>query len=901
MPYFTPSTPSNYKSPLLPQNFEFVSAHTIFPYYYNAATPTPVYLNYYYQTVYDGENQIFYNEYRFASDKINGIKSVYGEDIGVTVNLVVGHIYTVVYRIHAVVLVGSSLDFHTTSATYKFAVAENKNPLKAWTITDVCGRLFDIAEPLRLGEKPRFYLQGKDPVTGAVTAGSLADRYDKIQAPQFSFTKQTLRECLQQIGGVVHGEPRATAVKASDGNWYYEISFDEYGGTERSGIYARKYIKKTASQVIDSYASYLDSHAENLVNQLSKYAGVITEPYASGYQTVRTETMYARISEENMIIRTKYPIYSIEKIECGIIPGNTDIPAPIDITSYVFESTLYNSQLSSYDSQYPYSKAYGLMYTQGEKNITALNFKQEHPIDQSFEKYAIVNILRAATGNNSLDLTGATSDETHYSAGNYPQLAFRVTYTPFYTARIGQGKVNYLDFPYGAGLIFNQQANVIEARYYGENLKGAIARLGNVELSKTYLLSRLAHVPKAGTLYNDDYYISAVAVEFLPTYIKCTIGLSKDFNRLSQYIGISSVKRFSEVSQGQAMERNTLWREFCVIGDPVTPDGAAGLAQVALLNAVYYTFTQTGGGAPISCVQAWGTSYQGEGNITDAFGISLLPVISSAFGNSVSFSWEYEDNYSSGPVSQYAYNGTGDNSTVTGYFQNNYQYTDYYGRLYYYSFFLYEDAKAPASFDEQTSIGNSLPGAELSVVSGETPYVSTAVAGPIVLRKDNREKLQCNFQLDFVTNRKDMIIGSALAAYNPAVRKTDSSLAAKLYLLDAPLNKFTDNMLGAGIDLSELTAYPITLSSASANRSFTITASNFAASGKAWAICFPQEEGETITVEDEQGNVYQQTEIKGGDLLIAQNMDFAAGDAFPTVTFTLKKEVFNKEVWKDLR
>ena len=907
MSYFNPVTPENYKVVLPVGNFYFVSAYTIFPYYFTDPTPPSTHRNEYIQTVSDNGNQIFENEYSFLSSPTSGIIGTEGENIGVNVELINGHTYTVVYRINSWLYNDTGgIEYHETQATYTFKCVENKLPLKQWTITDVCNRLFAIAEPLRRGEKPRFYLQGIDPVTGDVAAGSQAEKYEKILAPQFSFTKQTLRECLQQIGGVVHGEPRAKAVKDSSGKYYYEISFDEYGGTVRDGIYTRKYIKETVSQIIESYASHLDTNAENLVNQLDKYAGVIVEPYASGYKTVRTETMYTRITEENMLITTQFPIYSIEKVEVGYIQedGSNVTPPLTDITAYVFESTVYNSQLSSYESEYPYSKAYGLMYTQGEKNITALNFKQEHPIDSSFENYAIVNILRAATGNDSLTISG-TRDGNGYYVGWYPLLAFRVTYTPFYGARVGQSKVNYTDFPYGAGLIYNQSANVIESRYYGENLKGAIARLGNVEISKTYNLARLGQIPKAGTLYNDDYYISAVAVEFLPTYIKCTIGLSKDFNRLSKYIGISSVKRYSEVSQGQALERSTLWREFIVAGDELEAD-TDGFTRDTMLEVIADTFTQSGGYKPFSAVYAHGTSYSG-GGLSGIFGRVILPVISSAFGNSISFSWEYEDNYSAGAVSQYANAGSGD-TYVSGYFQNSYQYTDYYGRIYYYHFAVMQDATAPTSADSQNTIGKALPGRDGQSITGMPVYLSTIDSDegedgryPVILRKDNREKLQCNVQLDFVTNRKGLIIGSALASYCPAVRGSDSKYAAKLYVFQEPLNKFIDHVEGSlDIDFGSATAYDITVSAVSDGK-FTVTAGNFAVSGKAWAICTPQTEGTPETVEDEEGDVYEQTPVNGGDVLLAQNMDISAGDAFPTIYFTKKREVFNKSVWTDIR
>lgn len=902
---------------------------------------------------------------------------------------------------------------------------------------DVINRVLDLAEPIRKGETPRFRLNEAQ-----------AGQFDKIPAPQFSFTKSTLRECLQECGKIVHGEPRLDIAQDDAGTYYYEVTFDLWGQTEKSDIYVRPYIQKTVSQVIDSYASSLDSNAENLVNSLDKYTGVIVEPYAGGYKTVRTETMYARITDENMIIPTQYPINTIEKVECGYIPNNADAATPpIDITPYIFESSIYNTQLSSYEDLYPYSKAYGIMYTQGQKNLTALNFKQEHPINDVFNRYAIINILREATGDESLDLSVGSNNEN-----NYPLLAFRVTYTPFYNSRVGQTKVNYTDYPYGAALIYNQQANVIESRYYGENLKGTIARLGNVEKSVTYIMGRLGQVPKAGQMYNDEYYISAVSVEFMPTYIKCTIGLSKDYNRLSQYIGVSSVKRFSEVSQTQALERNLLYSEYIVIGDSMDADSDSRIGN-NLMSAIADTFTQAGDYKPLTNIAAWGASYQnqsvesevsgeisadgtqivftlplGYGGVTvtgtqtesvggtsstfsfsftaDAASYTLnrrtsgtitsftidtafavdypaplpavyLPVIASAFGNSIAFSWTYEDNYSAGAVSQYAENGD-----VTGYFQNNYQYTDYYGRMYYYHFDLQEHgpqitesftpeditgqvtyqiasdgasvtftipnpngysvevsgmltetvsgsaSSRPYSFtttgtsytlnrttggtitavtvesatryvpdfiDSQTEIGTALPAGEIA--DSSSGYFSTVGQQPYVLRKDNREKLQGNVQIDFVTNRQGLIIGSALASYCGAVRGSDSSLKAKLYVFDEPINKFADHLEASlNVDLSELTGAEISVSPV-LNGRFSITAGNFTSGGKSWAIVTAQHEGEPETVEDEEGNIYQQTETYGGDVLLAQNMEISAGQAFTPIYFTKKRKIFKEDVW----
>ncbi len=759
---------------------------------------------------------------------------------------------------------------------YSLAVIENRLPLKKWTITSVINRLLDVCEPIRRGEKPRFRLQGMKS-DGTYEEGSQAEKFDKILAPQFSFTKQTLRECLQDIGKVVHGEPRLAPKKDENGVYYFEVSYELYASQEESGIYVRPSYLKTVSQAIDNYAAYLDSNAENLVNQLDKFGGVIVEPYEGGARSVRTENAYVRIEESNMLISTQFPIYTVDKLEYVYVQDGE--LKDVDITPWVFEKSVYDTQLSSYEEQYPYSKAYGLYFSQGNKNISGLNFKVDGEVFAAFKNYAIVNILRQATGNSALTIS------------EYPKMCFRVTYTPFYTARVAQTKVNYKEFKYPAGLIYNQQANVIESRYYGENLKGAIARLGNVDLSLTYLLARTTQVPKAGQMYDKNYYISAVATEYLPTIIKCTIGLSRDFNRLSAYIGINSEKRYSEISQGQAVERNTLWREYIVVGNEETPDEDCYIRE-QMMFLIAATFTQPEGYnyMPITNVRAWGSSYQ-----DNAAAAVSLPVISSAFGNSMSFSWEYEDNYSAGAQAAYRKNGE-----VDGYWQQSYNYTDYYGRLYYYDFDLQPLGEQPTAETLET-LAQELPKGKSGNDTGYY-YISTANKEPMILRKDNREALQCNFQIDFVTN-SDIIIGSALASYCPAVRGSDTSLRARLYVLPTELNKFTDHLEAwEEVDLSQMPYKEVQTYITPNSDQFRVEVSGgFPADGKSWAIVTAQTITEGDDVEDEFGNVSREKKVTGGDLLIGRNIEVTAGASFPPVYFTKKREIFDKTVWKDRR
>lgn len=851
MPY-QPNTPETYESPLPAGEFTFVNPRQIYPY------PT----------------SLFYPVSRIVKVRF-GNELLYSGQDDYTVSLQPGT-YTVFYGL-SVQQPGTPSSYDVSTSTYTFTVVENQLPLKKWTATDVINRVLDIAEPLRRGETPRFRLQGMN-TDGTMQAGSQAALFDTILSPEFSFTKQTLRECLQEIGQIVHGEPRLTPVKDSTGTWYYEVSYDLYGQTKQWMHANRAYVKKQVTQNINTYASSLDTHAENLINKNGNDYGVITEPYAGGAKTVRTEQMYVQITEQNMIIPTLFPIYTVDKVEW--IRNSNGTLQSVDITPYLFESSIYGAQLSSYDSLYPYSKAYALMYTQGEKNITQLSFKQDNPISSAFENYAILNILQAATGENNLTV-------------DYPQLAFRVTYTPFYQSRVGQTKVNYRDYKRPAAMIYNQQANVIESRAYGENLKGVIARLGNAEKSYTYRLSRLKQIPTPGMLFDEDYTISGAYVEILPNIINCTIALTKNFNRISQYVGISSVKRYSQVSQTMALERNRLWTEYIVVGDSpqtgeYTPYPLIGTRFLLSLSAI---FTQDNEYAvPFTHVTAWGMT--GEDNPLPSVS---LPVIASSFGNSISFSWEYEDNYSAGPVSVYRTGGTG-GASVSGYYQNDYQYTDYYGKVYYYGFQIEPEGEAITA-SNYLSVANALPGTD-NVPTSSNLYISTVNTQPYILRKDNREKLQCNYQIDFVANRKGLVIGSALAANCPALRGTDSSRIPRLYVLPERINKFADNVQSLGISLSGLPNMEVSVTSVLVDH-FSLTAGNYPASGKAWVICTPVTTT-TEQVEDERGVTTTQTVTRGGDILLAQNVDFEQGDEFDSIGFWAARDVFDKTVWKDI-
>ena len=737
----------------------------------------------------------------------------------------------------------------TKTVEYYFTVIKNRYPLKKWTITDVVQRTLDLIEPHLDGYPNRFTFNEEQ-----------AEEYKNVIAPEFAFTKENLRERLQQIGGFIHAEPRLR-----NGVIY----FDKYGMNNYADMYKTPYTGKMVCQDINHYATNLDSSVDNLVSQLSWAKGVIMEPFAGGYRSVRTESMNVRITAENMLIQTIFPVYQVEKLTAAYIKDGEMITC--DITPYVFESVDYNSNLSSYSETYPTSKAFGVYYTQGERNIRGLNFKVPDAISDILRKYAIINILEAVSGENF----------GWFDKIDYPTLMFQITYIPIFSTRVTQTKQYIVGMQHPFALPYNQGANMIETSYYGENMKGLIARLGNVEKTLTYMVYNLNRIPKAGQLFDDEYYISAVFTEFMPSYIKVQLTLSKDFNRLSQYINVPSYKRFYEVSERQAFRRETLYTDYLVIGNEVEDDGQA-LIDDHFLEYIKHTLTQT---APEDSKITFAQTISVNKNNEMVGNVCVFPVLGTAMGTTMNFSFSAEDNYSAGPQSV-EHNVKSGNDEVTGYWQQYVPYCDYYGRIYYLELLFGQKFSPSNKLDAALGLPK-LPGGTYQGIN----IISTR-QNSLLYRKDSREIMNFTYQASFVTNRKNIVIGSALAAMNPLIKGSDRDNPAGLFISPHRINKFDDF-----VDVSEMTqqdwtgAEDVTVDG-TVMRLGQITAS---VEGKAWAIVYsPNQEDTEITVEDEDGNVTTQKIPVGDRLLIACNMDVYAGQLIILPSISIVHNIFKE-------
>lgn len=753
---------------------------------------------------------------------------------------------------------------------YIFSVFQNRLPLKKWTITDVIVRACDLIEPLKYGQKPRFRLDGViyDDTTGNATgyqAGSIAERLDKIIAPEYAFTKMTFREQMQQVGGYIHGEFRITRItpKSDTDRRYFTFTFDKYGGNKKAVIKDLKTpISATFKTDINEYCTSLDSSAENIINQLDWAQGVIIEPFKGQSISLRSENTTARMEENNdTIIPTTYPLYQTGSKTFKLICTRYDnTTGEWDITPYVFEKADYDLLLS-YNGTYPYCKAYALYYTQSERNIKGLFFKNENAISQWFERYAIVNILRAVTGNYGLNID------------DYTSLCFRIEYKPIYSERVRTNKACVVSgLP--RTLAYNQSANLIEARHYGENLKGIVARLGNVEKTLTYLLGWISDIPKVGTLFDEHYYISAVYTEFLQPYIKCTIALSKDFNRLSQYIGINSEKRMWEVSEKMAQKRETVINEYLMISENPQESDEHRIFQMNPLNELFNK--SSSGIVTATCVD------RRKKDLTLATTNDVtLSTVAATMGNSMLFTFKFDDNYSAGQKAIW-YTTSGNkpdgNPKVSGRYGNYVPYSDYYGRFYWLGFIM-----------RAGNITDTDPFDIPNVYArGQIVVNNTLSHNWIKYRKDSREVPQISYILSAVTDNEDYVIGSELMRNSGLV-----NLEPKGFMLYAFKERL--NTIDGKIAFDEMGDYTLLdinqlvwqTSDYIFNPYIDFSAVSLPENYSSWAIV-TEITATNLNVEDEDGNQITQTVYSGGEVIIGKN-----GAMPEKLYFTVKSTLYD--------
>ena len=665
----------------------------------------------------------------------------------------------------------SPIDFKVELAISAFSqIAPKPQP----TITSVCQRLLSSGITRRGGFSAQEYVLDEN----------FAEEHKNVLAPEFSFTNCTLFEALAQVGGYIHAIPRLVPLSTTD-DTHYKVTFDKLGGSEQAPTMPPMIYQDST---IDSneWCGKITSPAQNLCNTTDE-GGTITE-LGNDYITVRTEDGQIEINGDNVLIRTSLPIQQLIKLECGFIPdhdANFDgRTTPVgDITAYAYEDAEYSVLSSYWGTAYPYSKAWALRWKQGGTTIDGLTWRQKNvtSVGDAFQNTAIINIINAKTG---LSLKSAEKNDGEW----YRRLAFKVTYVPIATAGVEAVKPVLTDGgETNNALVYNQGANVAETSFYGEKMRGAIARLGQDVEQRTYDIKTYSQMPKVGQIL-DGKYIATIDAEYDITRIRITVTLAKNFNQLSQFVGLNSNYRLYDISEKQSVERHIHYADKIFIGKTPTVGSNLTLLQNVpnvLINTINHSKT---GDEEIKKAQLVRILPFSAGNALQDRAV-ILPVVAFPFGTSICFNFSFYDNYGAGYQSSDDYENEKNKAA-----QRLVPYTDVYGEVSHIHFAMYNEGWTPnlaaqadggyAKLYPQDNEFNWYSGdhSKALVDSYLVSYLLTD--GALEINKDSREKIDVTYQVHYIAKSDDIVVGTGLADFCKLVTDTEPTVAkAAVYVV----------------------------------------------------------------------------------------------------------------------
>lgn len=378
---------------------------------------------------------------------------------------------------------------------------------------------------------------------------------EQYESPEFTFKDITFREALNNILGVLEGIARLDNSNVLSIQFFNEIKeFINYN----SDI-----IFKTKQQDITFYGQSADLDALNLVDDNEFDANVEIYPSENQFITHRSQGV-GLWETDSMVIPTPKPIYEIvELLWKGEIAG---VEKTVDLTSRVREINKWRELQTDVEDE-----------TQLLKRYIPTNEYQINTIYYEYAKKDIVDNFTGGLFGTSSAIENAICCAYNIDAGSAIQPSnidtekvdylFLIKYKPIIpNAKFQIKKTDITEHDTKTFLYSNQQNRILNMDRVLSNIGGKIERLGNSQISIKHRVTDLLDLYSIGDFTDENYIITERELIFFNDYIFANYNLDKNFNRISQFIGVNSELRQWEVGEkDRTLQRNLVLKNFCEI------------------------------------------------------------------------------------------------------------------------------------------------------------------------------------------------------------------------------------------------------------------------------------------------------------------------------------------------
>lgn len=622
-------------------------------------------------------------------------------------------------------------------------VFQHSPPANAYDLFNKCqiaSKVIEKQPNVIIDETPKaFYLNESD-----------RNKLQNTTIVENFYNQKNLWQVFMDIGKYIHARPKI--VFGDNDNFL--VGWKQYGLTDQYTNNAYP-ISVYNSKFIEEYICALSSYVSNMV----QLGGTITE-FVAPKSSSEDYLVYNDVAE---LVVSK-PIIELVKVfvtnsngdrRCLATDDLTDITHGERASGYIFEEGIY--KCLDVVSTTNINKGNSIYYTLGSNKIVGLNYRLPKPNNDA--DYAIKVILAEVFG----IANSATIKVNDYT--------FEIIYRTKDTLRADQTRPDLRDYLLSNRFdevpvhdqFNNQQDIVVDSAKFGNNMYGKLIRTGNTVYTKIEWVDDLTKLKHSGELYNifgNLYYVSKVKNTYYQSHAVSEVEFTRDFNRLSQIIGIPSEPRFYEISEQSFIDReialddyfylNT--RDFVSQGTPRTYIKDDGKTY---LNNLLFNATSD---YPKYAV----TIFKGDIDKNNTFKKTIIsPLSTYSIGTSLTMEYDMVDNFSAGDQIDTTVTGNLSENSVNGsyYGLKPYQYCDEYGRVDLMDFAILDDVFSLT----QTQIRNfpECPISEENIDplfgNHDMGYYGSNADG-IGLLKDNREVIKVNYNIQVITDSDRFVI-----------------------------------------------------------------------------------------------------------------------------------------------
>ena len=593
----------------------------------------------------------------------------------------------------------ATMTFATYSESDYGKVMFHKAP-KA-TAYDLFQKAQITTQNIRRGDVPineteqTFYLQPKD-----------KSKLQNTEIIENFYNQKNFWEILLDIGKYIHSIPK---IKFGE-NDRFVVEWRQLGNTQQRDD-ATTQISIFNSRSMENYIAACTSYVTNMV----QLGGVIDE-WVAPKSSSEDYLVYNDVAE----IKTSKPIIEIVKMEAKCINNfmSYDIDpnhpirnlTPENENGYVFEENVYNCLGIDWpytpDNQGVYSinwsrvacKGFAIYYELGTNIIKGLSYQLPTKNTGDYpSQYSIKNILGVLFG---IGLVGGEVKNSTFNAWNSIKVndfVFHIVYRTKDTVRTDQIRPDFKKYLLSSKFDrvpqhnqFNNQTDIVcDSVKFGNNIYGKLIRTGNTEYTTTEWCDNLYATKNVGELYKirgELYYVATVKNTNYKTHIISEVTFSKDYNQLSEIIGIPSEPRFYEISEQSSINREVVFNEYIVLG---TQDYSDNLQQYFVQNKgweyINKLLFQNESEFPKYAITVFKNDAAKKSDINgnETFYKEICtPINTYSVQNTLTMEWDMEDNFSAGdkviPTTDHKDAPATDNNAYNKLFPV--QYTDVYGR-----------------------------------------------------------------------------------------------------------------------------------------------------------------------------------------------------------------------------